>query len=271
MYTVYALVDPRHDTIRYIGLTSDVYVRFSQHLQEKGINQAKQLWLNELKELQIMPIMRTLEVADSLERAREREAYWIQFYLKAGLPLTNIRKPTSPVLPESIPNLTPITTLTPGILCAAISIENYTHVFGALDHLYNFMRKNGSLETPMVADQKLSFRAKEIYLYLALYNEESWEFHVHWFQSAVDCLTVDWYRTWRYCSWVKQQIERSYIRSPYKASCDMCGNAAYGCVFCEECRTTSVEVHRKRHALYVKQESAGPHLPQRQSEIPVVL
>jgi predicted GIY-YIG superfamily endonuclease len=90
MYSVYVLIDPRSDDVRYIGVTKDVYARFSQHLQCNGSNPEKNAWIQELKASNLMLIMRTIEIANTLENAREREQYWIHQYLSQGAHLFNI-------------------------------------------------------------------------------------------------------------------------------------------------------------------------------------
>src|SRR5216683_6354333 len=89
-YTIYALIDPRDQTIRYVGITYDVYQRMRQHSRCEGNNAAKNAWIQELQELQLMFIMRALEKVETLEAALEREQVWIQHLLRQGVKLTNI-------------------------------------------------------------------------------------------------------------------------------------------------------------------------------------
>lgn len=90
MYAVYALIDPRDDAVRYVGMTNDVYARFSQHVRCEGNNITKNMWITELRELNQMVIMRTIETVETLEEVRSREAYWIQQYLSQGSDLFNL-------------------------------------------------------------------------------------------------------------------------------------------------------------------------------------
>lgn len=89
MYTVYSLVDQRNDASRYVGITDDVYKRFFQHVQCNGNNLDKNDWIQSLKDEGLMLIMKTLEVVDTVEEAREREQYWIHYYLREGASLLN--------------------------------------------------------------------------------------------------------------------------------------------------------------------------------------
>jgi predicted GIY-YIG superfamily endonuclease len=90
MYFVYTLVDPRDNAVRYVGITNDVYARFSQHIRCEGNNITKNRWITELRELNQMVIMRTIETAETIEEVRKREAYWIQQYTSQGANLLNI-------------------------------------------------------------------------------------------------------------------------------------------------------------------------------------
>ena len=105
-YTVYALIDPRDYAVCYIGITNDVYKRFAQHLSCDGCNLAKDVWIAELKQEDVMLIMKTLEKVETVEQAKERETFWIHHYRFLGVSLFNqvipsIRIPkrvTQPVL-----------------------------------------------------------------------------------------------------------------------------------------------------------------------------
>ncbi len=99
MYTVYALLDPRDDSIRYIGLTAtDVHRRLQRHLKETDINPAKIAWIRELRELNLTPIPWELEHIEEQKQAVFKEKFWINFCLFGGEPLLNItdteNKPT---------------------------------------------------------------------------------------------------------------------------------------------------------------------------------
>lgn len=93
-YTVYALIDPRNYAIRYIGITNDVYSRFMQHLRCDGVNTEKDEWIAELKQVQEMLIMKTLEVVESERKARERETFWIHHHQFLGASLLNQQIPS---------------------------------------------------------------------------------------------------------------------------------------------------------------------------------
>ena len=91
MFTVYSLVDQRYDTTRYIGITEDVYARFSQHLRCDENNIDKNEWIQDLKYNQTVLLMKTIETVDTFEQAREREDYWIHYHLQQGASLLNLQ------------------------------------------------------------------------------------------------------------------------------------------------------------------------------------
>lgn len=95
MYTVYALIDPRDWSIHYVGMTDNVYTRFQQHIRLQSNNEQKNTWLQSLKDADVMVFMKTLETADNLEDALQKEAYWIRHYIRLKSPLTNRYLPTS--------------------------------------------------------------------------------------------------------------------------------------------------------------------------------
>src|SRR6266849_5309298 len=94
MYTIYALIDPRDWSIHYVGMTDNVYARFQQHIKLQSNNEQKNTWLQELKNADVMVFMKTLETAEDLEDAMQREAYWIRHYKQLKSPLTNRYLPT---------------------------------------------------------------------------------------------------------------------------------------------------------------------------------
>jgi predicted GIY-YIG superfamily endonuclease len=90
MYTIYALVDPRDYTVHYVGQTTDVYQRFNQHINGEGSSFTKNAWIFELRALNCMVIMETLEEVDTYQLSIEREAYWIKHFAMLKEPLFNV-------------------------------------------------------------------------------------------------------------------------------------------------------------------------------------
>ena len=88
-------MDPRDESVRYIGLTDNIPMRFKEHLREAGSITAKGMWLAELQRYGLQPAVRILEEIqiEKTQRytAEERERYWIQAFERSGVSLTNIQ------------------------------------------------------------------------------------------------------------------------------------------------------------------------------------
>jgi|SRR5581483_10628745 len=89
MYVIYALVDPRDYSVHYVGQTGDVYERFKQHINGDG-SFAKNAWIFELRAVNRMVIMETLEEVETYQKAVEREVYWIRHFEMLKEPLSNV-------------------------------------------------------------------------------------------------------------------------------------------------------------------------------------
>ena len=97
MYAVYALIDPDEIyKVCYIGISQDVYTRFTQHLQDINRSNSKAQWLRSLRERNRVPYCKVLEDMLTEEEARKKEAHWIHFYLQLNMPLTNANIPLMP-------------------------------------------------------------------------------------------------------------------------------------------------------------------------------
>ena len=94
-YVIYALVDPRDESVRYIGITDNMPTRFMHHLRETGSRTAKGTWLAELRCYGLQPTIKILEEMRVKETQRylveERERYWIRAFEQSGASLTNVR------------------------------------------------------------------------------------------------------------------------------------------------------------------------------------
>lgn len=96
-YQIYALIDPRDNVARYIGISRDATVRYYQHLTAPCSRKTLR-WIEGLGKLGLHPTLQLLETVHrqndmSSEAFRlvvyEREAYWIETYLRTGAPLLN--------------------------------------------------------------------------------------------------------------------------------------------------------------------------------------
>jgi predicted GIY-YIG superfamily endonuclease len=96
MYVVYALIDPRDNSVRYVGITDDVYRRFQEHIQCAGNNFTKNAWIMDLRSANKMVFMETLEEFESRSEALKGEQYWISHFERMEEPLMNVHKSVSP-------------------------------------------------------------------------------------------------------------------------------------------------------------------------------
>jgi excisionase family DNA binding protein len=96
-YQIYVLIDPRNNTVYYVGRSTNPLFRYYHHLHVSPSQRVRR-WINELKLLGLTPTMRVIETVDReantsqdafLAAVREREAYWIHEYLCSGAPLLN--------------------------------------------------------------------------------------------------------------------------------------------------------------------------------------
>ena len=100
MYVIYALIDPDEIyKVCYIGISDNVYNRFTQHLRDVESNSLKAQWLKEIRDRNRVPYCKVLEEVPTQEDARKREAYWIHFYKQLNMLLTNS---TIPQVPQDI-------------------------------------------------------------------------------------------------------------------------------------------------------------------------
>jgi hypothetical protein len=101
-YTIYARIDLRDDTIRYIGMSKVAQFRPFQHLRRSVGGESKQArhWMNELQQANLTPVLKVLETIETTDDAYsvacEREHYWIEKLLRAGLPLLDVKGVSGP-------------------------------------------------------------------------------------------------------------------------------------------------------------------------------
>jgi hypothetical protein len=86
--TIYALIDPRTDGVRYVGKSVNVVQRYRIHCVARG-NRHSAVWIRSLRNVGLRPVLTILEVATE-EMWEERERYWIAFYREQGCDLTNL-------------------------------------------------------------------------------------------------------------------------------------------------------------------------------------
>lgn len=88
LVTVYALVDPRDEQVRYVGYTKQALnLRLTGHMCDKT-GRKKSEWIAELKELGLRPQIIELEKTD-MDSSDEMEHKWALYFLEQGANLTN--------------------------------------------------------------------------------------------------------------------------------------------------------------------------------------
>ena len=86
---IYKLIDPETNQVRYIGKSNDPKQRLKAHYNKARYKPTHKFnWIKTLKDRGIRPIMEIIEEV-SIEIWKEREKYWIMFYLEQGFSLTN--------------------------------------------------------------------------------------------------------------------------------------------------------------------------------------
>lgn len=86
-YSIYGLVDPFEQRVRYIGMTKDAQKRYKQHLDPRKASQ----WVQDILKRGMEPLLQIIEdnIID-LAQAKEREKHWIHFYEGKNCPLENL-------------------------------------------------------------------------------------------------------------------------------------------------------------------------------------
>ncbi len=86
--TIYRLVDPRYDEVRYVGASINIKQRKAQLKQSQFYGKRIYEWVRELRECGTAPRFEIIEEC-SPQRVNEREHYWIGYYLKCRQRLLN--------------------------------------------------------------------------------------------------------------------------------------------------------------------------------------
>jgi len=85
---VYVLRDPRDNSIRYVGLSTNPAVRFARHL-ERVTDQHCGRWIASVLASGHIPVMEIVARLDTLERAQVMEMELIAKLRSAGMQLCN--------------------------------------------------------------------------------------------------------------------------------------------------------------------------------------
>src|SRR5258708_18627919 len=86
--TIYVLVDPRTEEIRYVGGTNrSLKARLGRHLAARGKNH-RVAWLALLKRRGLIPLIRVVQQVP-VQYYAEAERYWIAYFRTMGCRLVN--------------------------------------------------------------------------------------------------------------------------------------------------------------------------------------
>lgn len=89
-YSIYVLIDPRDNQVRYVGRTTNLEHRYKQHLVPiNGSTLEKKNWIQELRQLGLQPLLSVIDSADNRVDASAKETYWIHHYTQTGAILLN--------------------------------------------------------------------------------------------------------------------------------------------------------------------------------------
>lgn len=107
-YQIYALVDPRDNCVRYVGLSVDAQQRYKAHLSCVDASRRERQWILELRQAGLEPILQVLEEIElsknSYALACEKELYWMIEMRRLGHPLLNRNGLTHPYVPACPPH-----------------------------------------------------------------------------------------------------------------------------------------------------------------------
>lgn len=87
---VYLHIDPLDKSEKYVGVTRNLKARLLQHMRDTFNNPDKNAWLQGLKAQGLEPEVKILEECATFEQARDREKYWIRYYVEHGACLLNV-------------------------------------------------------------------------------------------------------------------------------------------------------------------------------------
>lgn len=86
--SVYILIDPRDYTIRYVGQTNNIKIRYNSHICDINSNTHKSKWIKSLKAFGFRPKVMVIGeyTKDTID---VWEIFWINYYRQCGCKLTN--------------------------------------------------------------------------------------------------------------------------------------------------------------------------------------
>lgn len=90
--SIYILTDPRNGDVRYVGESTQPYVRYGQHISDRTGSE-KSLWIYGLSLEGLLPGIEVIETcqtdSDGKPEARAREFLWMLYFTQEGYDLLN--------------------------------------------------------------------------------------------------------------------------------------------------------------------------------------
>lgn len=92
MITIYALIDPRTDHIRYVGRTTNLKHRFTKHNSVKtNTGTPKNEWIKELRKIGLRPMLEILDEVETKTDGKFWEMHYTHLFRSWGFDLLNNR------------------------------------------------------------------------------------------------------------------------------------------------------------------------------------
>lgn len=91
MVTIYGLIDPRNNELKYVGKTvKSLSVRLSAHISEskRDGKSKRDRWVNKLSSLKLRPEIFVIETVES-DSWKDAEKFWISYFKSLGCDLVN--------------------------------------------------------------------------------------------------------------------------------------------------------------------------------------
>ena len=140
VYYVYILADPRNNEVFYVGITSNISIRFQAHMKLRGNNAAKNTRIRNLQEENVIPCIEIIETLLDEATALVREKYWIHHFSQQGSQLTNIR-----LLKKTINKQPPKQKSKPALWNNVYKAKQATEVLGVSSDAFRRLIKEGKV------------------------------------------------------------------------------------------------------------------------------
>lgn len=89
--SIYALFDPRDERVRYVGQSVNPERRLEQYQEKRSHGNTRlRLWLIELANHNLTPLLRVVETCPDTQTADLQERHWIRKHVAEGADLLNV-------------------------------------------------------------------------------------------------------------------------------------------------------------------------------------